>query len=155
MGTVSNSNLTGVTCNTFSCSHRLVVYWYLDLGIFFAAAGLYPISPACGAWMAVNSAGSMKRSVAIAQQVAIAQLGGLIGSNIYIGDEAPQYPTGFGVSLAFLGAGNVLLPIVYAGYVRWVNKKRDAMSEEEIRQKYTDDELAEMGDESPLFRYQY
>lgn len=31
--------------------------------------------------------------------------------------------------------------------------KRDAIPEEEIRAKYTDNELVLLGDKSPLFRY--
>lgn len=34
-----------------------------------------------------------------------------------------------------------------------INKQRDRFTEEEIRAKYTDEELTEMGDMSPLFRY--
>lgn len=33
------------------------------------------------------------------------------------------------------------------------NRKRDRVSESEIREKYSEDELAELGDKSPLFRY--
>ena len=33
------------------------------------------------------------------------------------------------------------------------NRERDAMSPEEIREKYTEDELLLMGDTSPLYRY--
>jgi AAA+ superfamily predicted ATPase len=34
-----------------------------------------------------------------------------------------------------------------------INAQRNAMSEEEVRAKYTDVELLEMGDKSPFFRY--
>jgi hypothetical protein len=33
------------------------------------------------------------------------------------------------------------------------NKRRDKVSEMEVREQYSEDELAEMGDKSPLFRY--
>lgn len=33
------------------------------------------------------------------------------------------------------------------------NKQRAALTQEEIRAKYTDDELADLGDRSPLYRY--
>lgn len=36
---------------------------------------------------------------------------------------------------------------------RYINRKREAMSDEEIREKYTDEELAALGDRSPLYRY--
>jgi hypothetical protein len=34
-----------------------------------------------------------------------------------------------------------------------INRKRDAMSVEEIREKYSEEELGIMGDKSPLYRY--
>lgn len=34
-----------------------------------------------------------------------------------------------------------------------INKKRDAMDESEIRAQYTEAQLIELGDKSPLFRY--
>ena len=33
------------------------------------------------------------------------------------------------------------------------NKRRDKLSEAEVREKYTEQELVEMGDNSPLYRY--
>jgi hypothetical protein len=36
---------------------------------------------------------------------------------------------------------------------RYNNKQRAALTEEEIRAKYTDDELTELGDRSPYYRY--
>jgi hypothetical protein len=34
-----------------------------------------------------------------------------------------------------------------------INKKRDAMDEEEVKAMYTEEQLARMGDKSPFFRY--
>lgn len=49
------------------------------LGCFLMAGGLYPIPPAVTAWISVNTAGSMKRSVSIALMISIGQLGGVRG----------------------------------------------------------------------------
>ncbi|KAJ5585850.1 hypothetical protein N7450_005637 [Penicillium hetheringtonii] len=35
----------------------------------------------------------------------------------------------------------------------WANKRNAAMSEVDIREKYTDEQLLDMGDKSPLFKY--
>lgn len=42
-----------------------------------------------------------------------------------------------------------ILRVVYGK----INKKRDESTEEEVRQRYTDDQLLDMGDKSPLYRY--
>lgn len=46
-------------------------------GVFLATAGLYPISPAATAWIALNCAGSMKRAVGIGAMISLSQLGGV------------------------------------------------------------------------------
>lgn len=53
------------------------------LGCFLMAGGLYPIPPAVTAWVSVNTAGSMKRSVSIALMISIGQLGG-VSADLYI-----------------------------------------------------------------------
>jgi MFS family permease len=134
---VRYSNLPGVTL----------------LGVFFAIGGLYPISPAVTAWAALNLSGTMKRSVGIGAMIAFSQLGGIVGSNIYISDQSPRYPVGFGISISMLGLFGIIWPVVYYFLLRRINAKRASVPVEEVREKYSDDELAEMGDESPLFRY--
>ena len=120
--------------------------------IVLANIGLYPLNPGASSWISNNLAGPAKRALGIAYMTSLTNMGGIVGSYIYIDSEAPAYPTGFGVSLAMgaLGAiASVLLDVIY---IR-INKRRSQMSEEEVREKYSDEELAAMGNNSPLFRY--
>ncbi|KFY96776.1 hypothetical protein V498_02474, partial [Pseudogymnoascus sp. VKM F-4517 (FW-2822)] len=120
--------------------------------LFVVAGGLYPLICGVISWNANNLAGSWKRSIGMALQISIGGMGGAIGSNIYLSKEAPHYWTGYGVSL-----GVISMAFFAAIFLRWklnkINKERDAMSLEEIHSKYTEQELKEMGDRSPLFRY--
>ncbi|KFY04914.1 hypothetical protein O988_00414 [Pseudogymnoascus sp. VKM F-3808] len=120
--------------------------------LFVVAGGLYPLICGVISWNANNLAGSWKRSIGMALQISIGGMGGAIGSNIYLSKEAPHYWTGYGVSLSVIA-----MAFFAAIFLRWklnrINKKRDAMSLEEIHSKYTEQELKEMGDGSPLFRY--
>jgi len=88
----------------------------------------------------------------MAIQISFGNLGGAIGSNIYLAKQAPHYWLGYGFSLAI-----IILSLTSAIFLRFmlnrINKKRDLMSVEEIRAKYTEQELLEMGDRSPFFRY--
>ena len=84
-------------------------------------------------------------------------IGGCYAEHVYIAqnaDNVATYPLGFGISLALRFAGCVVLPVVYRFMVDRVNKQRDAMPKEEIMAKYTVEELAAMGDLSPLYRYE-
>jgi MFS family permease len=122
-------------------------------GVFFAIGGLYPISPAVTAWSALNLAGTMKRSVGIGAMISFSQLGGIVGSNIYISNQSPRYPVGFGISISMLGLFGIIWPVIYFFILKRINSQRAKMPVEEVREKYSDSDLAEMGDESPLFRY--
>ncbi|OJI99433.1 hypothetical protein ASPVEDRAFT_60462 [Aspergillus versicolor CBS 583.65] len=122
-------------------------------GVFLITGGLYPISPAVTAWISLNCAGTMKRAVGIAAMVSFSQLGGIVGSNIYISSQAPTYPVGFGISMGMLAVFGCIWPVIYYFILKRINAKRAAMDENEIRSRYTEEELSEMGDRSPLFRY--
>ncbi|KAL3441528.1 major facilitator superfamily domain-containing protein [Aspergillus insuetus] len=120
--------------------------------VVLACIGLYPINPGGNAWTVNNLAGPTKRAMGIAYMICLGNTGGIVGSYIFMEKESPKYPTGFGTSLGFAAAGVaacVVLETVY--HVK--NKQRDKMTEEEVRARFTDDELDEMGDRSPLFRY--
>lgn len=120
--------------------------------IILANIGFYPIDPGGNTWTLNNLAGPTKRAQGIAYMICLGNIGGIIGSYIYIEDEKPTYPTGFGSSLGFAGLGVlacILLELLY-----WkINHSRAALDEGQIRQDYSDEELEKMGDRSPLFRY--
>ncbi|EWY85853.1 hypothetical protein FOYG_12952 [Fusarium oxysporum NRRL 32931] len=120
--------------------------------VVLACIGLYPINPGGNAWTVNNLAGPTKRAMGIAYMICLGNLGGIVGSYIFIETESPTYPTGFGTSLGFAAAGVGACICLELGY-HISNKKKDLMSEEEMRAKYTENELEEMGDRSPLFRY--
>ncbi|KAF2814447.1 putative MFS nicotinic acid transporter Tna1 [Mytilinidion resinicola] len=120
--------------------------------LFPAIAGIY--APVCGSltWNANNLAGSWKRAIGMAIQLTFANLSGGIGSNIYLERQAPRYQLGYGLSL-----GVTCLAILSAVILRFlcakINKQRDEMDVDAIREKYSEAELMDMGDASPLFRY--
>jgi len=119
--------------------------------VHLACAGLYPIPPGVSAWT-VNNLGPQKRAMGVGLMVMIGSVGGVIGSFIYLDREKPKYPTGFGTSLAIAGAGVVSSLILEVTYWR-INKRRAKTSEDEVRAKYSAEELEQMDDRSPLFRY--
>jgi len=88
--------------------------------------------------------------------ISVGNLGGICGSNIYYASQEPKYQTGFGTSLAICGAGIIAAYILRIAYQR-ENKRRDQLLESEgedaIRAKYTEQELLDLGDLSPFYRY--
>lgn len=105
--------------------------------LFPITIGVYPAVISLVSWVANNLAPSSKRACGLALSIMMGNFGGAIGSNIYLSHEAPHYWTGYGVSLAC-----TTLAITTTFVLRWAykreNGKRDLISEEEVRQKYTE-----------------
>ncbi|KAJ1334965.1 MFS transporter ACS family allantoate permease [Microdochium nivale] len=120
--------------------------------ICLACFGMYPILPGVNAWNVANTPSPTKRAVSIGFLVCVGNIGGLIGSYIYLDSEAPSYPTGYGTSFGFASAG-IIAVIVLETSLKRLNKKKELLNEDEIRRQYTDAELDDMGEKSPLFKY--
>lgn len=84
--------------------------------------------------------------------VSFGNLGGIIGSFIYMDHEAPAYTTGFGLLSAFAGSAMVAIFVLWCSFKR-ENVARSKLSEEDVRSKYSEKELLLKGDRSPLFKY--
>ncbi|KAK8243160.1 MFS transporter [Phyllosticta capitalensis] len=120
--------------------------------VCLACIGMYPIFPGVNAWNVANQAGVAKRAISIGYLVCAGNIGGVIGSYIYKDNEAPRYPTGYGSSLAFGSAG--LVAMLVLEYCLWTSNKRNArMSEDEMCERFSNDQLDKMGDRSPLYKY--
>lgn len=121
-------------------------------GVCLACFGMYPILPGVNAWNVCNIPNPHKRAVAIGYLICVGNAGGIIGSYIYQADEKPRYPTGYGCSLAFAVAG-VVASLALELCLWRANKAKDRMAMSEIEARYTEDQLREMEERSPLFKY--
>ncbi|KAK9783975.1 putative Major facilitator superfamily domain-containing protein [Seiridium cardinale] len=114
--------------------------------------GIYPIQPAASSWNANNIAPDSRRAMAIAFNNCVGNTGGILGSFMYIDSEKPKYHTGFGLGLA-LGVTGMIMALVLEWTYKKGNAKKAEMTEDEVRLKYSESELMDLGDSSPLFRY--
>jgi sugar phosphate permease len=120
--------------------------------VHVATISVYPVIPGSNTWTVNNLAGPEKRAMGIGLLIGLGNCGGIIGSFIFIGDESPRYQTGWGTALGFI-IGGIIAACTLETIYKWINKRRDNVSESEVRAKYTNQELVRMGDRSPLFRY--
>jgi hypothetical protein len=120
--------------------------------IILTCIGIYPIQPAGSSWAANNLAPSSRRAIGVAFNICVGNIGGVVGSYMYLESEKPVYNTGFGLSLAFGATGFIVAFLLEMSY-KWGNSKKAKLSEDDVRAKYTDTELIHMGDKSPLFKY--
>lgn len=122
------------------------------IAVIIGCMGIYPVQPACSTWNANNLAPEGRRAVGVAYAIALGNLGGLPGSYMFLDSEAPEYYRGYAMAIGFGLTGFMAACALEVSYV-WGNKKKDALSLEDVRAKYSEDDLLRMGDKSPLFRY--
>ncbi|KAF7508956.1 hypothetical protein GJ744_008512 [Endocarpon pusillum] len=117
-------------------------------GVFIAVAGIYPAFPGNITWISNNLAGSYKRAAGMAIHIGAGNLAGAMASNFYRAQDGPNYYLGHSLELGFCVAGIIAAVALRIGYER-VNKRRDAKGTGEM----SPEELSDLGDKSPSFRY--
>ncbi|KAL1627218.1 hypothetical protein SLS56_006457 [Neofusicoccum ribis] len=121
--------------------------------LFCIPAGVYPPLIGVLSWIGNNLAPSWKRAIGMALLISMGNLGGAIGSNVYLEAQAPSYWLGFGFGLGIALAAITATVVLKFTFER-LNRQKEAMgTEEEIRARFSEEELLRMGDKSPLFRY--
>ena len=122
-------------------------------GTFLAAIGIYSNVPQCTAWNANNIGGSTKRSVGMAMQVGIGNLGGVISAYMFLPKDAPAFRHGHAALIGFCSMA-CILSIIMTMYLRYENKHRDGKGKHP--REYTSNEKAAertLGDHASFFRY--
>lgn len=120
--------------------------------VILTCIGIYPIHLANSSWAANNMAPAGRRAVGLGFVICVGNIGGIVGSYMYLDSEKPKYFTGFGLSIAF-GITGLLAAIALEFSYLWGNKKRAKLSEHEIKSMHSEDDLLRMGDNSALFKY--
>jgi len=118
-------------------------------GVFIATCGIYPAFPGNITWISNNLAGSYKRAAGMAFQIGVGNLGGAMASNFYRSVDEPKYLLGHGLEIGFVTLGLCACVALRLNYGR-INAKRERSGEAE---GLTDEQLADLGDKSPTFRY--
>ena len=121
--------------------------------VYLITSGAYITQPITLIWVANNMGGHYKHSVSAAVQIGFGNVGGIVASNIFITSQAPTYPVGFGVCLGMLWLCAIMCTVLFIGL--WMeNRKRDR-GERDHRLQLPSDELANLGDSHPSFRFAY
>ncbi|KAG0702239.1 hypothetical protein DFH29DRAFT_508189 [Suillus ampliporus] len=125
-------------------------------GTFFIVIGSYAATLGVISWLGNNLAGQSKKGVGMALQIGIGNFSGAISAVIYRSQDSPRFILGHALELMFVGIGLIFLPIVVFLYKR-INAQRDAAERLAMewgeKAQYSDEELRELGDRAPDFRY--
>ncbi|KAI2603276.1 MFS general substrate transporter [Hypoxylon fragiforme] len=121
-------------------------------GCFLVATGLYVIVGLPLAWLPNNSPRYGKRTTANGMQLTSGNTAGIMASFIYPSSDGPRYILGNAISLSLVGMAACLLGFMSFWFAR-ENKRRAEGLIKPIHENLSEEELAELGDESPRFRY--
>ncbi|RBR11649.1 uncharacterized protein FIESC28_08876 [Fusarium coffeatum] len=105
-------------------------------------------------WLANNLSGSYKRSVGMAIQIGVGNLGGAMASNFYRQKDGPRYILGHALELGFIGGGIIAALILIFGYSR-INKSRERRMAAGEHETISEEELSAKGDKAVTWRYMH
>ncbi|KAL4995567.1 histidine phosphatase superfamily [Aspergillus recurvatus] len=121
-------------------------------GALLVAIGLYVAVGLPLAWLPTTLPRYAKRTFATGLQLTFGNVSGVMSPFLYKTEEGPRYVRGNAVTLALVGFAGIVYGIMWAYYL-WKNKRRDQGLEDEKVAGKTDEEIEEMGDMSPRFRW--
>lgn len=105
--------------------------------LFLIPGGCSPGVITLVSWIMNNISPTSKRACGIAIATMMGNLGGAVGSNIYLEKQAPRYFLGYGMSLGCSVTAICAVFVLRYAYKK-ENARRDLMTEEEVRAKYTE-----------------
>ncbi|KIW81661.1 hypothetical protein Z517_04687 [Fonsecaea pedrosoi CBS 271.37] len=121
-------------------------------GCFLVACGMYCVIGLPLAWLPSHTPRYGKRTTTIALQAMIGNSAGIPSSFLYPATDAPRYIMGHAVTLAMVAFGTLSFAFMWV-YYSAVNKSRAAGKQDHKVAGLSDDEIEELGDNNPRFRY--
>ncbi|ERS98649.1 hypothetical protein HMPREF1624_05436 [Sporothrix schenckii ATCC 58251] len=118
---------------------------------FLISIGGYAALPLAYGWLVENLAGRWKRAFGVGVQSALGNMAGVVASTIYRREESPTYVTGYGVALGFLWIGAAAATAL--AYFMWVENRRRQLGQRAYRLDRRPEDVANLGDDHPGFRY--
>ena len=123
------------------------------VAIYLIIIGGYITQPITLVWLQNNMGGHYKRSIGAAMQIGFGNCGGIIASNIYLTNQKPKYPVGYGVSLGLLWLCGLACTVFFVG-LKVENYKRE-QGKRDHRLNLPRNEVENLGDDHPKFRFTY
>jgi len=121
-------------------------------GTFIVACGCYTSVGLGFAWLASNNPRYGKRAYASGMQITIGNSAGVAAPFLFADSTEPRFIPGYSASIATLAVG-MCIHAVMSYWFHKQNKNRAAGKEDWKMEGKTPEEVADMGDLNPLYRY--
>lgn len=121
-------------------------------GCFLIAVGLYVCVGIPLAWLPTNLPRFGKRTFATGLQLTMGNISGVMAPFLYVSSNAPRYVMGNAVTLALVGFSACIYTFMWFHYRR-INVARAKGEEDYKIEGLEEEEIEEIGDLNPRFRY--
>ncbi|GAA5867016.1 hypothetical protein JCM8547_008410 [Rhodosporidiobolus lusitaniae] len=121
---------------------------------FMVAIGAFNFGAFCTAWSAANQTSDTGRAAALGTTVFFGNVGGLISTWMFLPQHAPRYLPGNVTNLITSSLMLILAALMWWWQIK-ENKARDAGRDDHMLEGRTMEELNQMGQKNPAFRFQY
>lgn len=121
--------------------------------LFAVTGGGFIAQPILIGWLSNNMSGHYKQAIASAMQIGFGNCGGFFASNIFLSSEAPFYTTGYGTSLGLIWVCGIAA-VIFVLLLWRENKRRDEGARDN-RLALDPEEVRNLGDDHPGFRFTY
>lgn len=121
-------------------------------GTFVVASGVYIINGLAVAWLATNNPRYGKRAFASGAQLSIGNSAGVAAPFLYASSTSPTFRPGYATSIGTLCFAMATFTTLFLWYARQ-NKQRRAGKQDHRIEGMSAEEVAEMGDKNPAYRY--
>ncbi|KAI4205287.1 MAG: hypothetical protein LQ350_000610 [Teloschistes chrysophthalmus] len=119
-------------------------------GCYVIASGIFVASGITLAWLPTNLPRYGKRATGIGMQLTIGNSAGIAAPYLYPTHDSPRFVMGHAVTLALLALSAAVSGVLWYTYVRTNERRRAGLEDEKVR-GMTDEEIDELGDESPRY----
>ena len=121
--------------------------------LFLFNGACFMVLPTLWTWLSNNMGGHYKRSWSSAAQIGLGNAGAIVPTMTFVSTEAPGYRMAYTVSLSLILVAGVVMVLTELG-LWWENKLRDA-GKRAYRLALPADEVENLGDDHPSFRFAY
>lgn len=104
-------------------------------------------------WLSNNMGGHIKRGMSSSLQISIGNCAGIIASNVFLPQQKPRYPLGYGLGLGLVWLCALCSSLFFG--TLWRENKKRVRGERNYRLDLPQEELENLGDDHPSFKFTY
>ena len=121
--------------------------------LFLFNGGCFMVLPTLWTWLSNNMGGHYKRAWSSAMQIGLGNAGAIVPTMTFVTTEAPGYTRAYTVCLSLIVVAGVVMILTEVGL--WYENRIRDRGGRDYRLKLPQEEVQNLGDDHPSFRFAY